>query len=151
MVTHSSILAWRIPWTEEPGRLQSMGLQELDTTQLLNHHHHCVLTTILLIVLDLFLQLLLFPSSFVLFYCDVMFRSLFLLCVRNYCGFLVCSYHEISIQQYINKIVLSCCLLISDAFPTSCIRALLFSHLLVLISYLCTGDFLPLLCVCLYR
>ena len=32
MATHSSILAWRIPWTEEPGRLQSMGLQELDTT-----------------------------------------------------------------------------------------------------------------------
>ena len=32
MATHSSILAWRIPWTEEPGRLQSMGLQESDTT-----------------------------------------------------------------------------------------------------------------------
>ena len=28
--THSSILAWRILWTEEPGRLQSMGSQELD-------------------------------------------------------------------------------------------------------------------------
>ena len=27
-----SILAWRIPWTEEPGRLQSMGSQELDMT-----------------------------------------------------------------------------------------------------------------------
>ena len=27
MATHSSILAWRIPWTEEPGQLQSMGLQ----------------------------------------------------------------------------------------------------------------------------
>ena len=27
MATHSSILAWRIPWTEEPGRLQFMGLQ----------------------------------------------------------------------------------------------------------------------------
>ena len=27
MATHSSILAWEIPWTEEPGRLQSMGLQ----------------------------------------------------------------------------------------------------------------------------
>ena len=27
METHSSILAWRIPWTEEPGGLQSMGLQ----------------------------------------------------------------------------------------------------------------------------
>ena len=28
--THSSILAWEIPWTEEPGRLQSMGSRELD-------------------------------------------------------------------------------------------------------------------------
>ena len=27
MGTHSSILAWKIPWAEEPGRLQSMGLQ----------------------------------------------------------------------------------------------------------------------------
>ena len=27
MTTHFNILAWRIPWTEEPGRLQSMGLQ----------------------------------------------------------------------------------------------------------------------------
>ena len=26
MATHSSLLAWRIPWTEEPGRLQSMGV-----------------------------------------------------------------------------------------------------------------------------
>ena len=31
--TYSSILAWKIPWTEEPGRLQSMGSQELDTTE----------------------------------------------------------------------------------------------------------------------
>ena len=29
MATHSSILAWRIPWTEEPGRLQFMGLQRI--------------------------------------------------------------------------------------------------------------------------
>jgi len=29
MAIHSSILAWRIPWTEEPGRLQSMGLQRI--------------------------------------------------------------------------------------------------------------------------
>ena len=29
METHSSILAWKIPWTEEPGRLQSMGLQRV--------------------------------------------------------------------------------------------------------------------------
>ena len=30
MATHSSILAWEIPWTEEPGRLQSMGLQRVE-------------------------------------------------------------------------------------------------------------------------
>ena len=32
MATHSSILAWRILWTEEPGRLQLMGSQEPDVT-----------------------------------------------------------------------------------------------------------------------
>ena len=32
MATQSSILAWKIPWTEKPGRLQTMGSQELDTT-----------------------------------------------------------------------------------------------------------------------
>ena len=32
MATHSSILAWRTPWTEEPGRQQSMGSQESDMT-----------------------------------------------------------------------------------------------------------------------
>ena len=39
MATHSSVLSWRIPWTEEPGRVQFMGLQELDMTEPLNHHH----------------------------------------------------------------------------------------------------------------
>ena len=29
MATHSSILSWKIPWTKEPGRLQSMGLQRV--------------------------------------------------------------------------------------------------------------------------
>ena len=33
MATHPSILAWRIPWTEEPGGLQSMGCTESDTTE----------------------------------------------------------------------------------------------------------------------
>ena len=32
MATHSSILAWEIPWTEELGRVQSMGSQEADMT-----------------------------------------------------------------------------------------------------------------------
>ena len=33
MATHSSILAWGIPWREDPGGLQLMGSQELDTTE----------------------------------------------------------------------------------------------------------------------
>ena len=40
MVTHSSILAWRIPWTQETGRLQPMGLQESDTTEWLSTYIH---------------------------------------------------------------------------------------------------------------
>ena len=36
MATHSSILAWRIPGTEEPGGLQSMGHKESDTTEKLS-------------------------------------------------------------------------------------------------------------------
>ena len=36
MATHSSILAWRISWTAEPGRLQSMESQESDTTEQLS-------------------------------------------------------------------------------------------------------------------
>ena len=40
MDTHSSILAWRIPWTEEPGRLQFMGLQKKsDMTEQLTLSH----------------------------------------------------------------------------------------------------------------
>ena len=36
IATHSSTLVWKIPWTEEPGRLQSMGCKELDTTERLH-------------------------------------------------------------------------------------------------------------------
>ena len=39
MATLSSILAWRVPWTEEPGRLQSMGCKGSDTTEQLTHTH----------------------------------------------------------------------------------------------------------------
>ena len=39
MVTHSNILAWRIPWREEPGGLQFMGHKESDTTEQLTHMH----------------------------------------------------------------------------------------------------------------
>ena len=38
MATHSSTLAWKIPWTEEPGGLQSMGSLESDTAERLHFH-----------------------------------------------------------------------------------------------------------------
>ena len=38
MAPHSSTLAWKLPWTEEPGRLQSMGSLELDLTERLHFH-----------------------------------------------------------------------------------------------------------------
>ena len=38
LAPHSSTLAWKIPWTEEPGRLQSRGSEESDTTDRLHFH-----------------------------------------------------------------------------------------------------------------
>ena len=40
MATHSSILAWRTPWTEELGGLQSAGRKQSDTTEQLHFHFH---------------------------------------------------------------------------------------------------------------
>ena len=37
MATHSSILAWEIPWMEEPGELQSMGLQRVEHDSMTKH------------------------------------------------------------------------------------------------------------------
>ena len=47
MATHCSILAWRIPWTEELGGLQSTGRKESDTTERL-HFHFTAFWTLLL-------------------------------------------------------------------------------------------------------
>ena len=41
MAAHSSILAWKIPWTEKPGGLQSMGSQESDMTERLYFSFKC--------------------------------------------------------------------------------------------------------------
>ena len=38
MTTHSSILAWKIPWTEDPGRLQSMGSQRVGHDRVTSLH-----------------------------------------------------------------------------------------------------------------
>ena len=43
MASHSNILAWKIPWTEEPDRLQSMGLQGVGEDRATEHTHCHVL------------------------------------------------------------------------------------------------------------
>ena len=43
MATHSSILAWRVPWTEEPDGLQSMGRNESHTMGVISHAHNQVI------------------------------------------------------------------------------------------------------------
>ena len=60
MATHSSILAWRIPWMEELGGLQSMGHKESDTTERLYFHFH-------------FYMRAEEQASFSLFRCDIFF------------------------------------------------------------------------------
>ena len=42
MAIHSSTLAWKIPWTEEPGGLQSTGSQRVGQTERLHFHFHLV-------------------------------------------------------------------------------------------------------------
>ena len=44
MATHSSSLAWKIPWTEEPEGLQSMGLQGVRCDRATEHTHHVIYT-----------------------------------------------------------------------------------------------------------
>ena len=43
MATHFSILAWKIPWTRERGRLQSLGLQRVEHDRATEHAHMCAL------------------------------------------------------------------------------------------------------------
>ena len=57
MATHSSTLAWNIPWMEEHSRLQSMGSQRADTTERLHftslHFRHLIKPLILCAICDL--------------------------------------------------------------------------------------------------
>ena len=46
MASHSSVLAWRIPWTEESGRLQCMGSPELDMCERGNHQSSVLLVVV---------------------------------------------------------------------------------------------------------
>ena len=55
MATHSSILAWKIPWREEPGGLQSVGHKESDMTEWLQFHLHTLQTYDCAVVVLLYL------------------------------------------------------------------------------------------------
>ena len=50
MATHSSIVAWRVPWTEDPGGLQSRGSQRVGTTERLIFTFSCLKTVFLQLV-----------------------------------------------------------------------------------------------------
>ena len=59
MATHSSILVWEMPWTEEPGRLQCLGLKVLDMTEPCTHTSVLVFTNNLAEVISFLSQCLL--------------------------------------------------------------------------------------------
>ena len=66
MATHSSVLAWKIPWSEKPGGLQSMVRKRLDTTERLTHTQAaCIFSRLILCQL---LHLLLFSSILRVFF-----------------------------------------------------------------------------------
>ena len=78
MVTHSSILAWKIPWTEESGGLQSMGPKELDTTEHLTKYIYIYIHThththihLLHIYIYIFLFLILRLQNLVPYSCSI--------------------------------------------------------------------------------
>jgi len=77
MAPHSNVLAWRIPGTEEPGGLQPMGSQELDTTERLNHHRFYVKPKLLIYPTPPFL---LCNHTFIFFVCG----SIFVLYVSSF-------------------------------------------------------------------
>ena len=55
MATHSSILAWKIPWMEEPGRLQSMGSQRVGHDRATKHSTAAYIS-LLSLYIDIFLE-----------------------------------------------------------------------------------------------
>ena len=79
MATHSSTLAWRIPWTEEPGRLQSMGLQSVRHNCVTNFHFQRTLNSLLLLQSLLTANIAANIFIYLFIYLLVLFFHLFLL------------------------------------------------------------------------
>ena len=66
LATHSSFLAWKIPWMEEPGRLQSWSPKESDTTEWLHFHFHSLVIAFLQRSKRLLISWLQSPSTVIL-------------------------------------------------------------------------------------
>ena len=75
MATHSSILAWRIPWTEEFGGLQSTGRKEWDTTEQL----HFTFTYSIMTNLKKVLKFYVMNLTYQFFFCFLLVRTSILL------------------------------------------------------------------------
>ena len=82
MATHSSILAWRIPWREELGGLQSTGRKELDTTEPLHFHFAWNASLVPLIFLKIYLVFLILLFSSISLYWSLRKAFLSLLAMR---------------------------------------------------------------------
>ena len=119
MAIHSSILAWRIPWREEPVRLQSMGTQGLDTTYWLNHCNITVIDTSKYSFIVTYFAFSVLKISFCVFIVYLRFffifpkRPLFIfLLVWNYCWKILC----FCLRNYIVKVKV----LVTQSCPTLC-------------------------------
>ena len=77
MVTHSSILAWRIPWTEKPGRLQSMGLQRVGHDSATSLFMGKYFVTMYIFVFLIKLSMYLFLYTFIHIYINSWIPSLY--------------------------------------------------------------------------
>ena len=76
MATHSSILAWRIPWMEEPGGLQSMGSQRVGHDWATSLHFS---TSLQIFMCCIFITIQFLIIKFIFYFCPwlILFRSLF--------------------------------------------------------------------------
>ena len=100
MTTHSSIFTWRIPWTEEPGGLQSIGSQRVEHDQVTKHAHSTLL--ILIVVGD---ALPVVPQLYFLPFWDLQEDSKPSPFLSNGCGicYLWIYYFSFLLWSFINK------------------------------------------------
>ena len=86
MATHSSILAWRIPWTEEPGGLQSTGSQRVEYSWVTSLSFFLSLTTY---------------CGYTWFYTSVFFHSLLTVCVDDFLSLLYVFLYQWAFSSHI--------------------------------------------------